>query len=150
MQEIINLPNSQATLSFGQQLGETLTAGTTLLLKGELGAGKTTLVQGIGTGLGIHEPIVSPTFTLINEYLEGRIPLYHLDLYRLNPQETRGLYLENYWEGIETPLGITVIEWPERLAYKPNGYLWIELVYLAQNGRKVVINDHRIVSYQDD
>ncbi|MGK7946639.1 MAG: tRNA (adenosine(37)-N6)-threonylcarbamoyltransferase complex ATPase subunit type 1 TsaE [Microcystaceae cyanobacterium] len=147
MPKIIDLPNCQATLNFGQQLGETLTTGTILLLKGELGAGKTTLVQGIGRGLGISAPIVSPTFNLINEYLEGPIPLYHLDLYRLNPQETRGLYLENYWEGIETPLGVTVIEWPERLAYLPNSYLSIELIHLAEKGRQALLNEVNYSSF---
>ena len=78
---------------------------TILLLKGDLGAGKTTLVQGIGIGggLGITDAIVSPTFTLINEYPEGRLPLYHLDLYRLEPAEVRSLYLEKYWEGRNFP-----------------------------------------------
>jgi tRNA threonylcarbamoyladenosine biosynthesis protein TsaE len=137
--KIINLPNTQATLNLGQQLGEKLNEGTIILLKGDLGAGKTTLVQGMGKGLGIFEPIVSPTFTLINEYLEGRIPLYHLDLYRLQPQEIEGLYLENYWQGIETPLGITVIEWPERLCYFPPNYLLIELIHLGEKGRQALI-----------
>lgn len=137
--KMIDLPNPQATLNLGQQLGEKLSAGTIILLKGDLGAGKTTLVQGMGQSLGISDPIVSPTFTLINEYLEGRIPLYHLDLYRLDPQETEGLYLENYWQGIETPLGITVIEWPERLSYFPPKYLLIELIHLGEKGRQAVI-----------
>lgn len=66
---------------FGQKLGETLPPGAVILLRGELGAGKTSLVQGIGLGLGIQEPIVSPTFTLVCEYFQGRVPLYHLDLY---------------------------------------------------------------------
>jgi tRNA threonylcarbamoyladenosine biosynthesis protein TsaE len=74
----IFLADAQATRSLGISLGQSLPAGTVILLLGELGAGKTTLVQGIGAGVGITEPIVSPTFTLINEYLEGRLPLYHL------------------------------------------------------------------------
>lgn len=99
----------EATQNLGRQLGKSLPPGTILLLKGDLGAGKTTLVQGIGEGLGITDAIVSPTFTLINEYPEGRIPLYHLDLYRLEPSEVRSLYLEQYWEGREFPLGIVAI-----------------------------------------
>ncbi len=138
--EIIHLPNAQATQDFGKQLGESLPSGTVILLEGELGAGKTTLVQGIGQGLGINEPIVSPTFTLINEYLEGRIPLYHLDLYRLELEETKGLYLENYWEGIDTPLGITVIEWPQKLFYKPDHYLSIKLIHLGNQGRQAIVD----------
>jgi tRNA threonylcarbamoyladenosine biosynthesis protein TsaE len=107
-----------------------------ILLEGDLGAGKTTLVQGIGEGLGITDPIVSPTFTLINEYPEGRIPLYHLDLYRLEPAEIEALNLERYWEGVEFPLGIVAIEWAERLLYKPPIYLHLCLKYDKENGRQ--------------
>lgn len=123
----IQLPNEQATKHFGIQLGQWLPAGSILLLSGDLGSGKTTLVQGIGQGLGITEPIVSPTFTLINEYPEGRIPLYHLDLYRLQPAEVGELYLEAYWEGLEYPLGIVAIEWSERLNEPPLDVLQITL-----------------------
>lgn len=134
---IINLPNLEATKRLGRQLGKLLPAGSILLLTGDLGTGKTSLVQGIGEGLGITEPIVSPTFTLINEYFEGRLPLYHLDLYRLEPEEISHLYLENYWQGIETPLGITAIEWGERLPDKPPHYLEISLTYGDEPTRQV-------------
>ncbi|MER3476571.1 MAG: tRNA (adenosine(37)-N6)-threonylcarbamoyltransferase complex ATPase subunit type 1 TsaE, partial [Leptolyngbya sp. ERB_1_2] len=84
----IDLKNPTETRSLGIQLGQTLPAGTVLLLQGDLGSGKTSLVQGIGEGLGIQDAIESPTFTLINEYLTGRVPLYHFDLYRLEPHQT--------------------------------------------------------------
>ncbi|WP_041565661.1 tRNA (adenosine(37)-N6)-threonylcarbamoyltransferase complex ATPase subunit type 1 TsaE [Nostoc punctiforme] len=125
----IFLADTEATLHLGITLGESLTAGSAILLKGDLGAGKTTLVQGIGKGLGIAESIVSPTFTLINEYTEGRLPLYHLDLYRLEPQEVAALNLESYWEGIEVIPGIVAVEWAERLPYKPDSYLSVNLTY---------------------
>lgn len=132
----IFLADAEATRSLGVSLGESLPAGSVILLEGDLGAGKTTLVQGIGEGLGITEAIVSPTFTLINEYLEGRIPLYHLDLYRLQSKEIETLNPESYWEGIEVPLGIVAIEWAERLPYKPLSYLQISLSYQADSGRQ--------------
>ncbi|MBD1923884.1 tRNA (adenosine(37)-N6)-threonylcarbamoyltransferase complex ATPase subunit type 1 TsaE [Microcoleus sp. FACHB-831] len=132
--ELIFLPDDSSTRSLGISLGRSLPAGSVILLEGDLGAGKTTLVGGIGEGLGILDPIVSPTFTLINEYLEGRIPLYHLDLYRLEPQEAQALQLENYWEGVEVMPGIVAIEWPERLPYKPDSYLQVQLTY-SDNGR---------------
>ena len=132
------LIDREATQNLGKQLGKSLPPGTILLLKGDLGAGKTTLVQGIGEGLGITDAIVSPTFTLINEYPEGRIPLYHLDLYRLEPAEVRSLYLENYWEGQEFPLGLVAIEWPERLPLKPDRYLQIELSH-QEEGRQAIL-----------
>lgn len=124
-----SLVGVEQTRSLGITLGSTLGAGSVIFLEGDLGSGKTTLVQGIGAGLGINESIVSPTFTLINEYTEGRLPLYHMDLYRLQPQEVAALHLETYWEGIEFGLGIVAIEWADRLKYKPPGYLQIRLNY---------------------
>jgi tRNA threonylcarbamoyladenosine biosynthesis protein TsaE len=121
------LPDAAATQIVGTLLGRSLPCGSTLLLKGDLGSGKTTLVQGIAAGLGITEAIVSPTFTLINEYFEGRIPLYHFDLYRLDPLAVADLHPELYWDGIEHPLGIVAIEWAERLPYHPSRYLQISL-----------------------
>lgn len=131
--------NSFATHEFGFQLGQKLPPGSIILLEGDLGTGKTTLVQGIGTGLGVKELIVSPTFTLINEYTQGRIPLYHLDLYRLQSQEVANLYPEVYWEGIEVEPGITAIEWAQRLPYKPSTYLDIQFINLDERGRQAQI-----------
>lgn len=131
----IFLADAEATRSLGVRLGQSLPAGSVILLSGDLGAGKTTLVQGIGEGLGITDPIVSPTFTLINEYVEGHISLYHLDLYRLQPDEVEALNLESYWEGVEMPLGIVAIEWAERLPYSPSSYLHVHLTYSMNHGR---------------
>lgn len=136
---VIPLPTPQATQGLGKRLGKGLPTGSIILLQGELGSGKTTLVQGIGEGLGIEEPIISPTFTLINEYTKGRLPLYHLDLYRLQPQEISTLYLENYWEGVEVTPGITAIEWSQRLPYQPSHYLAIELFPTRDRGRRATI-----------
>lgn len=131
----IFLADLKATQQLGITLGKTLNAGSVILLSGDLGAGKTTLVQSIGKGLGIIDPIVSPTFTLINEYTEGRIPLYHLDLYRLETHEVIGLNLESYWEGIEVTPGIVAIEWAERMPYLPDSYLRICLNH-GKNGQR--------------
>ncbi|PPS45977.1 tRNA (adenosine(37)-N6)-threonylcarbamoyltransferase complex ATPase subunit type 1 TsaE [Chroococcidiopsis sp. TS-821] len=134
------LVDPQATLRLGKFLGQTLNAGSVLLLQGDLGSGKTTLVQGIGSGLGIKEQIVSPTFTLINEYREGRLPLYHLDLYRLEPESVAALYPEAYWEGIDVELGITAIEWAERLPYLPSSYINIRFSHHNTHGRQVDVS----------
>jgi tRNA threonylcarbamoyladenosine biosynthesis protein TsaE len=133
------LPDAEATKSLGFTLGQRCPPGTIILLEGDLGAGKTTLVQGIGSGLAIAESIVSPTFTLIVEYLEGRIPLYHLDLYRLDPTEVSGLNLESYWEGTETEPGLVAIEWAERLPYKPDNYLRLVLTHQEQGRQAELI-----------
>ena len=130
------LPNEIVTRRLGNTLGQILPPGIVLLLQGDLGSGKTTLIQGMGEGLGIAEPIVSPTFVLLNEYLEGRVPLYHLDLYRLDTSEVNALHLEGYWEGEEVPLGIVAIEWAERLPHKPDHYLQIELTLSSRGGRQ--------------
>jgi tRNA threonylcarbamoyladenosine biosynthesis protein TsaE len=132
----LSLVNAEATRSLGITLGQSMHAGSVILLAGDLGSGKTTLVQGMGVGLSITEPIVSPTFTLINEYTEGRLPLYHLDLYRLQPQEVAALNLATYWEGIEVPPGIVAIEWADRLDYKPLNYLQVCLSYQGDRGRR--------------
>ena len=138
---ILDLPDTEATHKFGVKLGRSLAAGTVILLQGDLGAGKTTLVQGIAEGLEIQDSVESPTFTLINEYLTGRIPLYHLDLYRLEPEETEALHLETYWDGLERDLGIVAIEWAERLQYKPDNYLQICLSY-CDSGRQIELINH--------
>ena len=137
----IFLPDAAATHNLGVKLGRSLPLKSVLLLEGDLGTGKTTLVQGLGEGLDISEAIDSPTFTLINEYTSGRIPLYHLDLYRLQPSEIEALNLEMYWEGIEVPPGIVAIEWAERLCYKPNNFVQICLTNQPEGGRQAKIND---------
>jgi tRNA threonylcarbamoyladenosine biosynthesis protein TsaE len=136
---IIDLPDQSATHALGKQLGQQCPAGTVLLLSGDLGSGKTSLVQGIGAGLGIVDPISSPTFTLINEYLEGRIPLYHVDLYRLDPADVEPLCLDIYWDEWETTPGIVAIEWAERLLSPPPTAIKIRLVYPPAGGRQVIL-----------
>lgn len=125
----IPLPDVEATKQLGKMLGEFLPAGSVILLYGDLGAGKTTLVQGIGEALGIQEAVLSPTFALINEYVEGRLPLYHLDLYRLQPKEVEAISVNLYWEGVEVVPGIVAIEWAERLPDNPSSYLELELSF---------------------
>lgn len=134
---VIDLPNKEATWRLGRSLSQQLPAGSVLLLKGDLGAGKTTLVQGLGEGLGIGD-IDSPTFTIINEYTTGALPLYHIDLYRLSETEADNMHLETYWDGEETELGIVAIEWSERLTYLPPMPVELALSYLSE-GRRAVL-----------
>jgi tRNA threonylcarbamoyladenosine biosynthesis protein TsaE len=141
LDRIVQLPDANATQALGLELGRSLTAGSVLLLTGDLGSGKTTLVQGLAQGLNINDAIVSPTFTIINEYLDGRLPLYHLDLYRLTSAEVDDLHLETYWLGLEAELGIMAIEWAERLSYLPPDYLRIELTYDTVDGRIAKLRD---------
>jgi tRNA threonylcarbamoyladenosine biosynthesis protein TsaE len=140
------LPDRQQMQSLGICLGQILAPGSILMLEGDLGSGKTTLVQSIGGGLGITDTIASPTFALIHEYPEGRIPLYHLDLYRLEPLEVNELHLETYWEGIEVPPGIVAIEWPERLVDWPENYLHILLTDMNE-GREIALTPYGQVDW---
>jgi tRNA threonylcarbamoyladenosine biosynthesis protein TsaE len=147
---IRTLPDAIATQELGRKLAQLLEVGSVILLEGDLGAGKTTLIQGLGRGLGIEEPIVSPTFTLINEYHEGRLPLYHLDLYRLQASDIPPLYLDMYWQGVEVEPGITAIEWAQRLPYYPPHYLLIQLTPRAGGGRQARISAVGTCSYPLD
>lgn len=114
----------EETRCFGTEIGHAAEAGDTLCLSGELGAGKTTLAQGIARGLQISRRITSPTFTLLQEY-SGRLRLYHLDCYRLGgPDDLEPLGADE-WLGRD---GLTVIEWPERVvAALPDDRLEIRL-----------------------
>lgn len=142
MSHCISLVDPPATLALGQRLGQALPAGTVLLLRGDLGSGKTTLVQGIGQGLGLADLIVSPTFTLVVEYLEGRIPLYHFDLYRLPPQSEASdldrLALDLYWDPDSGDIepGLVAIEWPDRLQPLPPDALTLTLTPTPEGGRQ--------------
>lgn len=100
----------QGTLRLGERLGRAAAPGDLILLRGDLGAGKTTLAQGIARGLGIEGAVSSPTFTLIKEYA-GRLPLFHVDLYRLGDvAEVEALGIEDYLERG----GVCVVEWADR------------------------------------
>ncbi|MCJ2544043.1 tRNA (adenosine(37)-N6)-threonylcarbamoyltransferase complex ATPase subunit type 1 TsaE [Thermostichus vulcanus] len=117
------LPSAAATQALAALIGQMAEPGLVILLEGNLGSGKTTFVQGLGQGLGIPEPIDSPTFVLLQEYYTGRIPLFHCDLYRLESASAEDLGLEELWNNE----GITAIEWPQHLSDLPSTYLWLHL-----------------------
>lgn len=129
----------EETADWGRKLGSLLGAGDAVALIGELGAGKTALAQGILRGLGVPEEtyIASPTFTLINEY-RGRVPLYHLDFYRLDhPSDCANLGLEEYLGGA----GVALIEWADKMpALLPGDHLAIRLAYLDETTRQVLVS----------
>ncbi|MCC2232199.1 tRNA (adenosine(37)-N6)-threonylcarbamoyltransferase complex ATPase subunit type 1 TsaE [Lachnospiraceae bacterium CLA-AA-H215] len=104
--------NEQDTYRFGEQLAQSVAAGSLYCLEGDLGVGKTVFTQGFAHGLGIEEPVTSPTFTIVQEYETGRIPLYHFDVYRLaDPEELEEIGYEEYFFGE----GVCLIEWPSRI-----------------------------------
>lgn len=129
----VRVENEGLMREFGVRLGIVLGAGDVLLLTGELGAGKTTLMQGVAVGLGVLESVESPTFALIHEYFSGRVPFYHLDLYRLEePEEVEALYLEGFWDGSERDLGVMAIEWCDRLCYLPERFLRVSIGFCGE------------------
>ena len=127
------------TKALGEKIGKKLQGGEVIALTGELGAGKTCLTQGLALGLGINprEYVTSPSFTLINEY-QGRLPLYHIDLFRLKGRgEVEELGCEEYFCGE----GVTVIEWAEKVEdLLPEEYLSIKLIPLGENQRQISLN----------
>ncbi len=123
----------EETQALGRKLGELAKEGDVLLLVGGLGAGKTCLVQGLARGLGIKEYTLSPSFVIVRIY-QGRLPLYHLDFYRLEEKEVLDLGLEEYLSA----QGITAVEWAERgRELWPPEYLLISLDFLSENQRRL-------------
>lgn len=109
----IILDSVEATHAYGAAWAQSCKAGDVIALHGVLGSGKTQLVKGLAEGLGFTGEVTSPTFTIIHEYTGGRLPLYHLDLYRLNGvEDAYRIGLDDYLPGD----GVTILEWPERIA----------------------------------
>ncbi len=135
----IETQSPEETQKVAEELGRRLKPGEVVLLFGELGAGKTTFVQGLARGLGVSEDyyIQSPTFALINEY-PGRIPLFHIDLYRLEPEDVYDLGLEEL-----ASQGILVIEWSERLPFSLGKEIRVHLKILSPERRKIIIEEEK-------
>ena len=131
--------NPEETFFIGKTIGENLTVTDIVALIGELGSGKTCLTQGIARGIGVPEgsQITSPSFTLINEY-EGRLVLYHFDLYRLTgTRDIEDMGYEEYLFGD----GVSVIEWADKIKdILPEQTLFISLKYLDENNREIIIS----------
>ena len=130
----------EATQALGESWAADAKSGWVIGLEGDLGAGKTQLVKGIARGLGITDPVTSPTFTLVCEY-EGKLPLHHLDFYRLeNDEQILAAGLEPYF----TPEGITVIEWINRwTGPRPAHYRHVHITQTGETERRIEHEDSR-------
>jgi tRNA threonylcarbamoyladenosine biosynthesis protein TsaE len=125
------------TQRIGALLGQLLQGDEIICLEGELGTGKTSLIQGIGQGQGIREPITSPTFTVVNEYQGRQATLYHVDLYRLN---TTGEMIAAGIDGYIYNSGICVIEWAEKARdILPRECLCITLTHVSEEERNILL-----------
>jgi tRNA threonylcarbamoyladenosine biosynthesis protein TsaE len=135
--EIILTNSEEETSAAGERLTARLRAGDVLLLHGDLGAGKTAFVRGLARGLGAApEEVSSPTFTIIQEY-RGRLTLYHVDLYRLQPIEAADLGLDEFAERD----GVVAIEWAERWTDPPDGAWTIRFEHEGDERRRIQITD---------
>lgn len=123
----------------GGRMAQLVRPGDFFALDGDLGAGKTLFTQGLAQGLEVNEDVTSPTFTIIHEYRSGRLPLYHMDVYRLKrPEELYDLGYEEYFYGE----GVTVVEWAQCIApLLPEEYLGMELAVVPE-GREVRLLPH--------
>lgn len=122
MKKKVTVNSAEQTIEVGEKLAQFLQPRDLILLDGDLGAGKTTFTKGLGKGLGIERPIKSPTFTIIREYQSGRIPLYHMDVYRLEQGGGDDLGLDEYFNGD----GVNVVEWSKFVSDEiPADYLRI-------------------------
>ena len=133
--------NLKETLDLGRKLSQKLNPHSIVLLQGPIGAGKTSFVQGIAKGLSISEDITSPTFALSHHYSSGKIPLIHLDLYRLeNLSSAKEVFFSEEEEALQMK-AILVIEWPELIEPLLNNFWKIEISYAKNYGRHYQIRD---------
>jgi len=142
---IIETNSDKETFDFGKRLGEKAGKGDIFCLDGDLGTGKTVIAKGIAAGLGVKEPVSSPTFTVVKEYHEGRLPFYHFDVYRIeDPLEMEEIGYEDYFYGD----GVTVIEWSDMIEdLIPGNALRIRLIKSPDKGfdfRQISISENNL------
>ncbi len=135
--EVYISENREETVKIGESLGKTLLGGEVIAFRGDLGSGKTCFTSGIAKGLGFEGDVTSPTFALINEYLGGRLPLFHFDMYRIDSWDD--LYSSGFFEYLESG-GIVAAEWSENIENAlPLNTIYVEFEKLCENKRKIRI-----------
>ena len=125
----------------GAALGRVLKPGTVIAYSGDLGAGKTAFTRGIARGLGILEPVTSPTYTIVNEYDTGRLPLFHFDMYRLHSSED---LWDIGWEDYLERNGVCAVEWSENVADALENPLFIHIEKLGDTCRRITLKGENI------
>ena len=134
MEFITNAP--EETEQIGEKLGRVLTPGTVIAYRGDLGAGKTAFTRGLARGLGANDRVTSPTYTIVNEYLGGRMPLFHFDMYRLGSSDE---LFDIGWEDYLARNGVCAVEWSERVADAMEAPLVICIEKTGETSRKITI-----------
>ena len=124
------------TEAVGEALAKHLQPGTVLAYEGDLGAGKTAFTRGLARGLGAAEPVTSPTYTIVNEYLSGKMPLFHFDMYRLTCADD---LWDIGWEDYLERGGVCAVEWSENVAAAMEGAIRIRIEKLGKDTRRITI-----------
>jgi tRNA threonylcarbamoyladenosine biosynthesis protein TsaE len=141
-----NSPNETTKLAV--RLGELVKPGNVITLEGDLGAGKTTFTKGLAKGMGIRKNVNSPTFTIMKEYRDGRLPLYHMDVYRMEDSD-EDLGFEEFFEGE----GVTVVEWAHLIQEQlPPDRLGIRILRVDDESREIIfepIGNHYLGLYKE-
>ena len=135
MEYMTNAP--EETEALGEKLGKLLRPGTVLAYLGDLGAGKTAFTRGLARGLGCRETVTSPTYTIVNEYLGGRLPLFHFDMYRLTSSDD---LWDIGWEDYLDRQGVCAVEWSENVPEAMAGALTFRIEKLGDSVRRITID----------
>ncbi len=134
----------EETEAIGESLGTILSAGTVLAFRGDLGAGKTAFTRGLARGLGCREQVTSPTYTIVNEYLGGRLPLFHFDMYRLHSADD---LFDIGWEDYLDRNGVCAVEWSENVAEALEDPVTVTIEKTGENTRRITVErgeDHAL------
>ena len=135
MEYMTNAP--EETEALGEKLSKLLRPGTVLAYLGDLGAGKTAFTRGLARGLGCRETVTSPTYTIVNEYLGGRLPLFHFDMYRLTSSDD---LWDIGWEDYLDRQGVCAVEWSENVPEAMAGALTVRIEKLGDSVRRITID----------
>ena len=133
---IFETHSPEETEKVGMALAEQLKAGTVLAYRGDLGAGKTAFTRGLARGLGATEPVTSPTYTIVNEYLSGRLPLFHFDMYRLRSADE---LFDIGWEDYLERGGVCAVEWSENVEDALENPVNVTIEKLGEDARRITV-----------
>ncbi len=133
---IFETHSPEQTERVGAALAEQLEPGTVIAYRGDLGAGKTAFTRGLARGLGAGEPVTSPTYTIVNEYLSGRMPLFHFDMYRLSSADD---LFDIGWDDYLERGGVCAVEWSENVEDALEDPVWVTIEKLGENSRRITV-----------
>lgn len=131
------------TEALGAALGRIVPPGTVIAYLGDLGAGKTAFTRGLARGLGCGDMVTSPTYTIVNEYLSGRLPLFHFDMYRLGSSQE---LWDIGWEDYLDRNGVCAVEWSEHVADAMEDALWVRIEALSETERRITLEGGRFLA----